>query len=335
MTFEEILKQVSADKLSPIYFLSGDEPYFIDKLASEIQAKALKKEERDFNETVFYGKDADATNVVHAARRYPMGAPRQLIMLREAQELNGIDVLESYFKNPQPSTVLVISYKYKRLDKRTKIYGSLKSQKQAVIFEGKKLYDNQIGQWINDYLKQRGLSIEPQALVMLTEFLGADLEKVVQAVDKLVVAMGPGVTSISSDHVFRNIGINKEYNTFELQKALYTKDVLKANRIVKAFSGDMKKYPMPAITAVLYGYFSKLLAYYYLTDKSKGNVASQLKIHPFFVSDYQAGARNFSGVKVAQIISLLREYDMKSKGFGNVNTPPEELLQEMVYKILH
>ncbi|HLW05971.1 MAG TPA: DNA polymerase III subunit delta [Marinilabiliaceae bacterium] len=335
MTFEEILKQVSAGEFAPIYFLSGEEPYFIDKLASEIQAKALKEEERGFNETVFYGKDADATNVVHAARRYPMGAPRQLIMLREAQQLDGMDLLESYFKNPQPSTILVISYKYKSLDKRTKIYNALKAQKQAVIFEGKKLYDNQMGQWINGYLKQRGLSIEPQALIMLTDFLGTELEKVVQAVDKLVVAMGPGFTLISSDHVYKNIGISKEYNTFELQKALYTKDVLKANRIVKAFSGDMKKYPMPAITAVLFGYFSKLLTYYYLTDKSKGNVASQLKINPFFVSDYQTGARNFSGVKVAQIISLLREYDMKSKGFGNVNTPPEELLQEMVYKILH
>lgn len=335
MTFEEILKQVAADQLAPIYFLSGDEPYFIDKLADAIQAKTLKKEERGFNETIFYGKDTDAVNIVHAARRYPMGAARQLIMVREAQQLDEIDVLESYFKNPLPSTILVISYKYKSLDKRTKIYTALKGQKKAVIFEGKKLYDNQMSQWINGYLKQRGLSIEPQALVMLIDFLGAELEKVVQAVDKLLVAMGPGITSISAEQVFKNIGISKEYNTFELQKALFTKDVMKANRIVKAFSGDIKKYPMPAITAILYGYFSKLLAYYYLTDKSKGNVASQLKINPFFVSDYQTGARNFSGVKVAQIISLLREYDMKSKGFGNVNTPPEELLQEMVYKILH
>lgn len=335
MTFEEILKQASAGQLAPIYFLTGEEPYFIDKLATTIQKHALKDEERAFNEAVFYGKDADTTAVIETARRFPMGATRQLVVLREAQELNGFDRFESYFRTPQPSTVLVISYKYKKLDKRTKVYAALKAQKSAVIFEGKRLYDNQVGAWINGYLKERGLTIEPKALVMLTDYLGSELEKVVQSVDKLVVAMGPGVTKITEDHVYRNVGVSKEYNVFELQKALYTRNVEKANRIVKVFGADPKTYAMPAITATLFGYFSKLLTYYYLTDKSKSNVASQLKINPFFVADYETGARNFKGVKVAEIISLLREYDMKAKGFGNVNTPPGELLQEMVFKILH
>lgn len=335
MKFEEIIQQLEKGVFYPIYFLNGEEPYFIDKIAEVAQKLALTDEERGFNETVLYGKDADVINLIHAAKRYPMGATRQLIVVREAQLLDKFDLLENYFKAPQPSTVLVICYKYKTLDKRTKAYTALKGQKQALIFESKKLYDNQMAQWIGDYLKSRSLTIEPKAIMMLVEFLGAELEKVVQAADKLIVAMGPGTTHITMDHVARNIGISKEYNPFELQNALIHKDVAKSNKIVKAFAANPKDFPVPVVTGVLFSFFSKLLAYYYLQDKSKGSVASALKINPFFVTDYQLAARNYKGVKVAEIISLLREYDMKSKGFGNVNTPGGELLQELVFKILH
>lgn len=335
MKFEEILQQVKQGKFAPIYFLYGDEPYFIEKLAETIQKYALKDEERGFNETIMYGKDTDVINLIHAARRYPMGAPRQLIIVREAQQLDKIDLMESYFKTPLVSTILVINYKYKSLDKRTKAYSTLNNQKHAVLFESKKLYDNQVGPWIAGYVKENGLTIEPKAQVMLTEFLGSELEKVVQAIDKLLVAMGPGNTHITVDHVVKNIGVSKEYNPFELQAALINKDVIKANRIVKAFAANPKDYPLPVVTSTLFGYFSKLLLYYYLTDKSKGAVASALKINPFFVGDYQTGAKNYTGIKVAQIISLLREYDLKGKGFGNVSASNGDLLKELVFKILH
>jgi DNA polymerase III subunit delta len=335
MKFEEIIQQVQNGIFSPIYFLHGEEPFFIDKLSDTIQKHALTDVERGFNETILYGKDTDVINLTHAARRYPMGAPRQLIVVREAQLLDKIELLESYFKNPLTSTVLVINHKYKTLDGRSKAASALKAQKLAVVFESKKLYDNQMGPWVTAYLKEHGLTIEPKALLMLIEFLGLELEKVVQAVDKLLVAMGIGTTLITTDHVAKNIGISKEYNPFELQSALINKDVLKANRIVKAFAANPKDYPVPAITGVLFNYFQKLLAYYYLPDKSKSSVASALKINPFFVGDYQTGARNYTGVKVAEIISLLREYDMRSKGFGNSGASGGDLLKELIYKILH
>ncbi|WP_026473481.1 DNA polymerase III subunit delta [Alkaliflexus imshenetskii] len=335
MKFEEIIQQVKQGNYAPVYFLHGEEPFFIDKISETIQKHALKDDERGFNETILYGKDTDVINLIHAARRFPMGAPRQLIVVREAQLLDKIEMLESYIKNPLVSTILVINYKYKTLDGRSKVSAALKAQKQALVFESKKLYDNQVGAWIGSYLKEKGLSIEAKASVMLIEFLGSDLEKLVQAVEKLMISLGPGNSMITVDNVSRNIGISKEYNPFELQSALIQKDVAKANRIVRAFAANPKDYPVPAITGVLFNYFSKLLAYYYLTDKSKAAVASALKINPFFVGDYQTGARNYSGVKVAEVISLLREYDMKSKGFGNVSASSGELLTELVYKILH
>ena len=336
MKFEEIIQQIKAGKIAPVYFLQGEEPYFIDKILETVQKYALTDAERGFNEIILYGKDTDATNLVHAARQYPMGAQRQLIILREAQYLSKMDTLDSYFKAPLASTILVVNYKYKTLDKRTKTYTTLNAQKEAVMFESKRLYDNQMEQWVSAYLKEKELAIEPRASVMLVEFLGAELEKVVQAVDKLMVAMGPGKTRITAEDVEKNIGISKEYNPFELQKAILNKNIPKANRIVKAFSDNPKDYPLPVVVSVLFGYFSKLLVYYYLPDKNNNSsVASALKINPYFVGDYQTGARNYKGVKVTEVISLLREYDMKGKGFGNVSASHSDLMKEMVFKILH
>ncbi len=335
MTFEEIIKQVRAKNFAPIYFLSGEEPYFIDKIANEIQANALQESERSFNEYIFYGEDANVIDIIHAAKRFPMGAPKQLVLVREAQSLDKIDLLENYFVAPQPSTILVLSHKYKNLDKRKKLYTTLNKQKEAVIFESKKMYENQLEAWILGYLKERKLTIEPKALALIRENLGVNLENVVLAIDKLVVAMGPNSAHISTDLVSKVVGISKEYNVFELQNALINRDVLKANKIVKAFAGDMRKNAMPQITSALFPYFSKLLAYFYIKDKSRANVASQLKVAPFFVGDYEKGAKMYSGVKVAQIISLIREYDMKAKGFGNSRTSQEELLREFVLKILN
>ncbi|MDR2927446.1 MAG: DNA polymerase III subunit delta [Cytophagaceae bacterium] len=336
MTFDEIILKVKQGGIAPIYFLYGEEPYFIDKIAETVQRHALTDAERGFNELIMYGKDTDSTNLVHAARQYPMGAQRQLIVLREAQYMDKMEVIENYFRAPLLSTVLVISYKYKALDKRTKLYTTLTKQPQAVVFESKKMYDNQMAQWITGYLSERKLSIEPRASQLLIEFLGTELEKVAQAVEKLMVAMGAGKTQITVDDVLRNIGVSKEYNPFELQSALINKDVMKANRILKAFASNPKDNPLVVVINALFGYFSKLLMFYYLPDKNnKAAVASALKINPYFVGDYQKGARNYKGTKVVEIVSLLREYDMKGKGFGNVSTSHSELMKEMVFKILH
>ena len=335
MKFEEIIKEVKNGNIAPIYFLQGEEPYFIDKIAETVQKHALTDAERGFNELIMYGKDTDTTYLAHIAKQYPMGANRQLIMVREAQNLAKVEALEHYFKNPQLSTVLVISYKYKTLDKRTKTYSAISKQSKAVFFESKKLYDNQMETWILKFLKEYGITIEARAVQMMIDFLGTELEKVVQSIEKLMVAMGPQKKQITADDVAKNVGIHKEFNPFELQKAIINKDILKANRIVKGLASG-KEVALPAITAILFSYFSKLLMYYYVPDKNKtADVASRLKISPYGVSDYKTGAYNFRGTKVTEIISLLREFDMKSKGFGNVSTSQGELLKELVFKILH
>jgi len=336
MTFEEIIQQVKNGNIAPIYFLYGDEPYFIDKISEIVQKHALTDEERGFNEIIMYGRDANVTNLVHAARQYPMGAGKQLIIVREAQHLDNIDILESYFKNPLQTTILVITYKYKTFDKRTKNYLTLSKQPKAVLFESKKLYDNQMNQWINDFAKEKGLIIEPRASALLIEYLGTELEKVVQSIEKLTVAIGPVKKQITVDDVAKFIGISKEYNPFELQSAIINRDIMKANRIVKAFSANQKDNPIQLVVSVLFAYFSKLLLYYYIPDKNnKYAVAATLKVNPFFVDEYRKGFQNYKGVKIPEIISLLREYDMKSKGFGNISASGGDLLKELIFKIMH
>ena len=335
-SFEDIIKEAKNGKIAPIYFLYGDEPYFIDKIAETVQKHALTEEERSFNEIILYGKDINTLNLKHTAMQFPMGANRQLIIVREAQNLDQLDVLTSYFSNPLLSTVLVILYKYKKIEKKSKALQTLSKQPQAIVFESKSLYDYQMDQWIQNVIKENGLTIEPKATAILKEFLGTDLELVVQSVEKLKIAMGPGKTKITVDDISKNIGINKEYNTFELQSALISKDILKANRIVNAFAANPKDNPIQMIISTLFGFFSKLLLYYYISDKNNQTaVAEALKINPYFIKDYKTGAQNYKGVKVVEIISILREFDMKSKGFGNVSVSSGELLKEMIFRILH
>jgi DNA polymerase-3 subunit delta len=333
MTFEQIFEQLKAGQFSPIYFLMGDEAYFIDQITDYIAKHVLKEEEQAFNQSIIYGKDTDVTNIIHAARRYPMMAQHQVVIVKEAQNIRDIDKLAVYAENPLVSTILVINYKYKVLDKRKKLTKAL--AKSGVVFESKKLYDNQVPTWVNTYLKTKGLSIEPKAGVLLTEYLGNDLSKIAHELDKLRVAIGEQVKHITTDHIEQNIGISKEYNNFELNKAVLQKNALKANRIVQAFGRNPKDHPIQVTIPVLFGYFQKLLAYHYLPDKSKHAVASALKINPFFVADYETGGRHYNARKVVHVISLLREFDMKSKGFENANTDPGELLKELIFKIMH
>ena len=332
MTFEEIISNLKKKIYHPIYFLMGEETYFIDKISDYISDNVLTDAEKGFNQTILYGKDTEPHNIIANARRFPMMSNHQVIVVREAQNIKKIEDLESYAKNPLNSTILVINYKYKTIDKR-KTFAKLIDQK-GVLFEAKKIYDNQLPAWIISYLKNQNYTIAPQAAAMLSEYLGADLSKVANELDKLIISL-PAGTQITPDHIEKNIGISKEFNVYELQNALGERNLLKANRIVNYFGANPSSNPMPVIITGLFSYFSKILNYHFLEDKSQNNVASVLQVHPFFVKTYVAAARNYNIKKLVEIISILREYDMKSKGWGNVSASPADLQREMIYRILH
>jgi len=332
MTYEEILGNLQKKIYHPIYFLMGEETYFIDKISDFIADNVLTDAEKGFNQTILYGKDLEPHTIIANARRFPMMSNHQVIIVREAQNIKKIEELEPYVKNPLPSTILVINYKYKTLDKR-KTFPKLIDQK-GVLFESKKIYDNQLPGWITAYLKNQNYSISPQAAAMIAEYLGADLSKVVNELDKLIISLPVG-SQISPDNIEKNIGISKEFNIFELQNALGARDMLRANRIINYFGANPSSNPMPMVISSLFSYFLKLLNYHFLEDKSQNNVASVLQVHPFFVKDYVSAAKNYSIKKLVEIVGIMREYDMKSKGFGNVSTSAADLQREMIYKILH
>lgn len=333
MTFEKIMSDLKNKVFHPIYFLMGDEPYYIDMVSDYIEKNALDESEKPFNQVVIYGNDVDIASVMNAAKRYPMMSKYQVVILKEAQNIREIDDFIYYAENPLKSTILVISYKYKKLDKRRKLYTAL--TKNAIVFESNKLYDSKIPDWISEYLKEKGLDIQPTAAALLTEFLGNDLGKIVNELEKLKLTLPKDEKKINTLHIEKNIGISKDYNNFELQNALISKDVVKANRIVNYFDKNQKSNPITLTITSLYFFFSKILLYHSLEDKSKNNVASALKISPFFVSDYQRAAKSFAMGKTIKIISLLREYDLKSKGSGNISATPGDLLKELIFKILH
>ncbi|TLX76101.1 DNA polymerase III subunit delta [Labilibacter sediminis] len=331
--FQNIMADLKKRQFKPIYFLMGEEVYYIDEITNYIINNVLTEEEKGFNQTIYYGKDVDAATVVMSARRFPMMSKYQVIVVKEAQYLDKIEELQHYAAAPLESTILVLDYKYKTLDKRKKLGTLLK--KSNSIFEFKKLYDNQVSAWVTSYLSAEGVSIDIRASALLADSLGTDLSKIVKELDKLKVAIGTGVKQITVEHIEKNIGLSKDYNNFELQKAVIAKDILKANKIIKVFSKNPKDHPIQATISILFNYFSKLMLYYYLADKGKANVAKELGINPYFVQDYALGARNYGARKVVAIISILREYDMKSKGFGNVSANMGDLLKEMMFKIMH
>ncbi len=333
MKFDQIMSDLRNKKYAPIYFLMGEETYYIDEISDYIAANVLTETEKTFNQTVIYGKDTDIATVINAAKRFPMMANNQVIIVKEAQNIKNIDNLIYYVEKPLKSTVLVINYKYKELDKRKKLYTTL--DKTAVVFNSEKLYEDKIPGWISEYLHGKGYAITPDAAVLLTEFLGNDLSKIVNELNKLFITLPQGTVKISADIIEKNIGFSKEYNNFELQKALATKDVLKANRIILHFAKNPNDNPFVLTVSSLYGYFIKVFKYHFLLDKSKSAVASALKIHPFFAAEYEAAARKYPPAKLVKIIEWLREYDLKSKGVGSYSATQGDLLRELVFKILH
>ncbi len=329
----QIVTDIKAQNIKPIYFLMGEESYYIDKIAEYIEKNVLAEEEKGFNQMLLYGRDVSIEDIVSNAKRYPMMAEKQVVIVKEAQDLSrSIENLLPYVENPQPTTVLVICYKYKTLDKRKKLYKAI--QKTGLLFESKKLYENQIGDWIRRILSGKGYQIEPKAALMLVEFLGTDLSKINNELEKLIIVL-PKETTITATHIEENIGISKDFNNFELRKAVGEKQLVKANQIINYFGQNPKSNPLVVTISLLNSFFTQLLIYHGLGDKSKGNVAKALRINPYFVSDYQTAARNYPMRKVSQVISYLRDADVKSKGVGAQNLSQGDILKELLFKVMH
>ncbi|HLV69321.1 MAG TPA: DNA polymerase III subunit delta [Xanthomarina sp.] len=330
---KQIVTDIKNRNFKPIYFLMGEEPYYIDNISKYIEANVLTEEEKGFNQMVLYGRDVSIEDVVGHAKRYPMMSEYQVVIVKEAQDLSRhIEKLVDYAENPQPTTILVFNYKYKTIDKRKKLYKALK--KSGVIFEGKKLYDNQVGDWIRRVLSGQNYTIAPKAAQMLAEFLGTDLSKISNELEKLKIILPEG-TQITPEHIEQNIGISKDYNNFELQKAIGARDFVKVNQIIKYFGENPKDNPMVVTVSLLYSFFSKLLHLHGLQDKSPRSVTAALKINPYFANEYIAAARNYPMKKVSAIIATLREFDVKSKGVGSNAVSQSDLLKEMMVKIMN
>ncbi len=310
----------------------GEEPYYIDKISDFIEQNILSEEEKGFNQMVLYGRDVTIEDIVANAKRYPMMAERQVLIIKEAQDLSRtIEKLVDYAFNPQLTTVLVVNYKYKKIDKRKALYKTIK--KIGVVYESKKLYENQVGEWIRRVLSPKDYSITPKAAQMLVEFLGTDLSNINNELEKLQIILPKG-SQITPELIEENIGISKDYNNFELRKAVGNKDVLKAQQIAKYFGDNPRSNPMVVTVSLLFNFFSQLLYYHGLNDKSSRSVASALRINPYFVNEYISAARNYPMKKVSQVISTLREFDVKSKGVGANAVPQGDLLKELLVRIM-
>ncbi|GAA3521793.1 DNA polymerase III subunit delta [Aquimarina addita] len=329
---KQIVTDIKNGNFKPIYFLMGEEAYYIDRISEYIEENILTEDEKSFNQVVLYGRDVTIDEIVSNAKRYPMMAEHQVVIVKEAQDLSrSIEKLADYAENPQPTTILVCCYKYKKIDKRKKLYKTV--AKNGVIYESKKMYENQVADWIRKVLAGAKYSIEPKAAQMLVEFLGTDLGKINNELNKLKLIIPKG-EQITADQIEENIGISKEFNNFELRKAVGTKDVVKAHRIINYFAQNPKDNPLVVTISLLYGFFSQVLQYHGLSDKSQRSVASALKINPYFVSDYSDAARNYPMKKVSQIIGLIRDADLKSKGVGAANLRPGDILKELLVKTM-
>ncbi|MFC0517751.1 DNA polymerase III subunit delta [Mucilaginibacter angelicae] len=340
MTAAEILKDLKNRKFKPLYLLHGEEPYFIDLVSNYVEHHVLPEHERGFNQTVVYGKDTDIMTVLNAAKRYPMMADYQVVLVKEAQDMKwgkdednkkSIDPVLSYLENPLPSTILVFCYKYGKFDKRKKTYKAI--EKKGLIFESATLYDNKVPAWVEGYVSEKGYKMNQQGSAMIAEYLGNDLSKIANELEKLMLNVSAG-QEITLKHIQDNIGISKEYNVFELQTALTKKDAYKVNQIINYFEANPKSNPIVLVLGNLNNFFSKVLVYHYVKDKTPQNLAREMGVNPYFLKDYEQAARNYPLGKIFQVISYLREYDLKSKGVES-NAPHGELMKELMFKILH
>ena len=332
-TPQSVMADVKQGNLKPVYFLMGEESYYINLITDYMLEHLLTETEKEFDLNVVYGKEVSMRDVIGLARQYPMMAKHRVVLLKEGQDVKNMEDLALYLQKPMPSTILIINHKNGSIDRRKKVAGDL--EKTAVLYESKKLYDNELPGWIMSYVKTRGLGIDDRTAELLAEYLGSDLGRIVGELDKLSITMPKGETRITPELIERNIGISKEYNDFELQNALVRKDILKANKIAAYYSKSPKNNPLIKTIAVLSMFYSNLMFYHYLVDKSPAAAAAELGIAPFRVKEYAEASRNYNALKTMNIISMMRTYDAKSKGFESRGISDSELLKELLFKILH
>ena len=328
---KQIVSDIRNGNIKPIYFLYGEETYYIDKIAEYIGGNVLTEEERGFNQMVLYGKDVTIDDIIGSAKRYPMMAERQVIIVKEAQHLSrSIEQLTSYVDNPQTTTVLVICYKYKKLDKRKKLYKSVLAN--GILFEGKKLYENKVIDWVIKNLQSKNYAISYKATILLVEFLGTDLSKINNELEKLVLVL-PKETEITPKDIEEHIGISKDYKNLELKNAIGERNMVKATKFIYYFAQNPKDNPFILTITLLHSFFTQLLQYHGLTDHSPKNVAGVLRINPYFVGEFQTAAKNFPMKSVSRVISHLRELDLKGKGVGAYGISQPDLFKELLVKI--
>ena len=334
VSYEEIARDLKNRKYKPVYYLMGEESYYIDKISEYILQTVLTEEEKEFNLTVMYGADTDIANIINAAKRYPMMSEYQVVIVKEAQNVKNMENLVYYVQKPLASTILVICHKHGVLDRRKKLAAAI--EKEGVLFESKKIKDAQLPGFITSFLKRQSVDIEPKAVEMMAEFVGSDLSRLAGELEKLILTLPQGQKRITPEQIERNIGISKDYNNYELRTALIARDVLKANKIINYFEENPKTNPLQMTLSVLFNFFSNLMLVYYAPDKSEQGVAVQLGLKSAWQArEYLAAVRVFSGVKVMQIIEEIRYCDARSKGVENVSLSDGDLLRELIYKILH
>lgn len=333
-TYEEIVRDVRAGNFKPIYYLMGDEDYFIDRLSQMIVDKALREDERDFNLDILYGGETSANQVIQFAQGLPMMAERRVVLLREAQQMDDREQLAAYAQHCNPTTILVICHKHGKLDARKQLAQELK--KIGVLFESKRLYDSQLPGFVSSYLKASKTEIEPAASQMLCEFVGSDLSRLSSEMDKLLLAMPMGESRITASLVEEQTGMSKDFNTFELQNALVVRDVVKANRIVNYFNTNPRSFALQPTLASLFGFFSDVMLAYYAPQRDENGIATWVGKTPWQVrQNILPAMQRYSGMKVIQILSEIRRTDAKSKGVGGCRTAPGDLLRELIFFILH
>lgn len=343
VTFDSVFQQLKKSQYSPIYFLQGEETYFIDRISDYIEENALEESQKGFNQIIIYGKDADVSVVVNNARRFPMMSERQVVIVKEAQELKDLNsekgsaLLINYLQNPQPSTILVFCHKYKTIDKRKKLGKIVDSS--SVNLMTKKMYDNQVPDFVRSYFNEKGFEATPKAIQMIADSIGNNLTRITNEVDKLLTNFAEKV-KVEDFHVSKYIGISKEYNVFELQKALSSRQVLKANQIINYFAANPKSNPTILVIFNLFSYFNKLLLVHgvLLKNRSAGNneIASTIGVNPYFVKEYMMAVQNYPLGKVINNIAYIRDADMKLKGLGASGSQSEgSMMKELIFKILH
>ena len=334
MTCDDILKELRAKQYRPIYYLMGEESYYIDVIADYMADHILSDSEKEFNLTVVYGADTDIVSIINAAKRYPMMAEHQVIIVKEAQNIRNMDELFYYLQKPQPSTILVICHKHGVIDRRKKLATEI--EKKGILFESKKVKESQLPAFIGTYMKRKGIDMEPKATAMLADFVGTDLSRLSGELDKLTLILPKNQTRVTPELIEHNIGISKDYNNFELRSALVEKDVLKANKIIKYFEENPKTNPIQMTLSLLFGFFSNLMLAYYAPEKTEQGIAAFLGLKsPWQSREYMIAMRRYSGVKTMEIIGEIRYADAMSKGVGNSSLSNAEILKELIFKILH